>query len=149
MPGQRCHFASVEGAVFVNSRNVIQCTCMADYYLDDIKLLFLPTGGTITVNVTIIRRNYSFNGIFSNKTYINYKFPSYNFIEIFLFYSESLRKIQSPITRSFFKQTRQHQTLFCSCLIKRFLMTLLFWLCFFSSSAGSDYGEHTSISSEG
>lgn len=75
---------------------------MADYYLDDIKLLFLPTGGTITVNVTIIRRNYSFNGIFSNKTYINYKFPSYNFIEIFLFYSESLRKIQSPITRSFF-----------------------------------------------
>lgn len=102
MPGQRCHFASVEGAVFVNLRNVIQCTCMADYYLDDIKLLFLPTGGTITVNVTIIRRNYSFNGIFSNKTYINYKFPSYNFIEIFLFYSESLRKIQSPITRSFF-----------------------------------------------
>lgn len=104
MPGQRCHFASVEGAVFLNSRNVIQCTCMADYYLDDIKLLFLPTGGTITVNVTIIRRNYSFNGIFSNKTYINYKFPSYNFIEIFLFYSESLRKIQSPITRSFFNK---------------------------------------------
>lgn len=141
MPGQTCHFASVEGAVFLNSRNVIQCTCMADYYLDDIKLLFLPTGGTITVNVTIIRRNYSFNGIFSNKTY---------FIEIFLFYSESLRKIQSPITRSFFLTNSTTPNiilfLFNKTLFNDSTVLVMF---FFSSSAGSDYGEHTSISSEG
>lgn len=66
---------------------------MVDYYFDDIKLLFFLIGGIIIVNVIIIWRNYSFNGIFFNKIYINYKFLCYNFIEIFLFYLELLCKI--------------------------------------------------------